>query len=103
MQQRSSTAGPGPTDPRPTARSNAATAPCSRNGPTPASTAQKPNEQPPTTPGSTPTITTAATPHSPASHQPTSCPTCVDRTPRVRTMDPKTLEDAGLLYDVTGP
>ena len=30
--------------------------------------------------GSTPTITTAVTPRSAASHQPTSCPTCVDRT-----------------------
>ena len=65
---RSSTSGPGPTGPRPTARSNGSTAPCSRNGPTPASTAQKPNASPPTPTGSTPTITTAATPHSRASH-----------------------------------
>ena len=47
----------------------------------PRPTAQRPNAQPPTPTGSTPTITTAATPHSTASHQPTSCPTCVDRTP----------------------
>ena len=33
---RSRTSGPGPTGPRPTARSNGSTAPCSRNGPTPA-------------------------------------------------------------------
>ena len=32
---RSSTAGPAPTGPRPTARSSGSTAPCSRNGPTP--------------------------------------------------------------------
>ena len=51
-QHGSSTAAPAPTGPRPTARSNASTAPCSRNGPTPATTAQKPNAWPPTRPGS---------------------------------------------------
>jgi len=54
--------------------------PCSRNGPTATSTAQKPTAQPPTPTGSITTITTAATPHSKASHQPTACPTCQDRT-----------------------
>ena len=76
----SHTSGPGPTDPRPTARSNASTAPCSRNGPTPSPTARGRTRRRSSPTGSTPTITTAATPHSAASHQPTSCPTCVDRT-----------------------
>ena len=66
---------------RPTARSSGSTAPWSRNGPTPDPTDQRPNAPPASTSGSTPTITTAATPHSRASHQPTSYPTCVDRTP----------------------
>ena len=39
----SPTSAPAPTGPRPTARSNASTAPCSTSGPTPAPTAQKPN------------------------------------------------------------
>ena len=68
----SSTDGPGPTDPRPTGRSNGSTGPCSRNGPTSTSTAQKPNAPPPTPTGSITTITTAATPHSTASHPQTA-------------------------------
>ena len=71
----SHTSAPGPTGPRPTARSNGSTAPCSRNGPTPAPTPPRPNASPPSRAGSTPTITTAATPHSRASHQPAACPT----------------------------
>ena len=43
----SPTSGPGPTGPRPTARSNASTAPWPTAGPTPASTTQKPNAEPP--------------------------------------------------------
>ena len=62
----SATAAPGPTDPRPTARSNASTAPCSRNGPTSAPTAQKPNDGDASTAGCTPTTITAATPPSAA-------------------------------------
>jgi hypothetical protein len=58
----SSTATQDPTGPRPTARSNASTAPCWRNGPTPAPTAQKPNDAKRSPAGCTPTITTADTP-----------------------------------------
>ena len=89
----SHTSGPGPTDPRPTARSSGSTAPCSRSGPTPSPTAPRPNAPRSSPTGSTPTITTAATPHSAASHQPTSCPTCVDRT--ARSPGPARRRDAG--------
>ncbi|GAW49791.1 uncharacterized protein PD653_3907, partial [Nocardioides sp. PD653] len=61
--------------------SNASTAPCSRNGPTPAPTAPRTSAQPASNSGCTPTITTAATPHSAASHQPTSYLTSAVRTP----------------------
>ena len=58
---------PAPTDRRPTARSNASTAPCSTNGPTNALTPAIPNEAHPCQTSSTPTTTTDATPHSQAS------------------------------------
>ena len=60
---------PGPTGHRPTARSNASTAPWPTAGPTPASTTQKPNAEPPCPAGSTSTITTDPTPPSEASHR----------------------------------
>ena len=66
----SNTAAPAPTGPRPTARSNASTAPWPTNGPTPGSTAATPNAATITQPGSTPTITTAATPQSAANRPP---------------------------------
>lgn len=82
--RRSSTDEPGPTGPRPTARSNGSTAPCSRNGPTPRPTPQKPPASRPTPAGSITTITTAATPHTKASHQSPACPTSPDRTASAR-------------------
>ena len=58
---------PGPTGPRPTARSNGSTAPCSTNGPTSAPTAQKRERRRRTRrAGSTPTTITATTPPSAA-------------------------------------
>jgi hypothetical protein len=48
-----------PTGPRPTARWNASTAPCSTSGPTPAPTNPKPSGAPPLTPGCIPTTITA--------------------------------------------
>jgi len=59
---------PGPTDHRPTGKSNASTAPCSPNGPTCLPTPATPNEPQRSHPSCTPTTTTAATPHSAASH-----------------------------------
>ena len=72
----SSTNAPARTGLRPTARSNATTAPCSRNGPTPEpyrlrSRTRRRFRRP----GSIPTITTEATPHSKVSHQPAASPT----------------------------
>jgi transposase len=61
--------GPGPTGPRPTARSNGSTAPSPTAGPTPASTHQKPSAGTPYRAGSTSTITTEPTPPSEADHQ----------------------------------
>ena len=58
-----------PTGPRPTAKSNATTAPCSMNGPTPKPTDQKPTVLPLSPTGSITTIITEATPHSTVSHQ----------------------------------
>ena len=58
----SPTNGPGPTGPRPTAKSRGSTAPLPTAGPTPASTPQKPNAEPPCPDGSTSTITTEPTP-----------------------------------------
>ena len=52
---------PGPTGPRPTARSNASTAPWPTAGPTPASTTQKPPAEKPCPHGCTSTITTEPT------------------------------------------
>jgi hypothetical protein len=60
---------PGPTARRPTARSNASTAPWLTAGPTPASTAQRPSVEPRSRPGSTSTITTGSTPPSAAHRQ----------------------------------
>jgi len=77
----SSTAEPGPTGHRPTARSNGSTGPCSRNGPTPRHTPQKQTAQRHTPDGCITTITTAATPASRASHPSTACPTSSVRTP----------------------
>lgn len=57
----SRTSEPGPTGPRPTAMSNASTAPCWRSGPTPAPTGQNRNDATHSPSGSTPTITTADT------------------------------------------
>ncbi len=66
--RRSPTSEPGPTGRRPTARSNASTALCSRNGPTPAPTPARTSASPPSPSCCTPTITTAATPRSQALH-----------------------------------
>lgn len=60
--------------PRPTAKSNASTAPRSTNRPTPAPTRQKPNDEQRSRDACTPTITTA-TPHSQANHPPAAFPT----------------------------
>ena len=76
----SPTAGPAPTGRRPTARSNASTAPCSSSGPTPAPTNQRPNGEQPCPPGCTSTTITATTPHSVATHPPAASLTSVDRT-----------------------
>jgi hypothetical protein len=57
-----------PTGRRPTARSNASTAPCSTNGPTYGPAPATPNAPTPWQTSCTPTSTTAATPHSAASH-----------------------------------
>ncbi len=66
--------------PRPTEKSNASTAPLQTNGPTPAPTAQTPNDAKLSQPGSTPTTTSAATPHSADNHQQAASPTSQDRT-----------------------
>ncbi len=58
----SHTSEPGPTGPRPTARSNASTAPCWTSGPTPAPTAPGRNDVRRSRSGCTPTITAADTP-----------------------------------------
>src|ERR1700760_522724 len=63
-------AAPDPIDRKPTARSNASTAPWPTNGPTPGYTPATPNAMPSTHAGYTPTITIAATPHSAVNHQP---------------------------------
>jgi hypothetical protein len=65
----SPTNAPGPTGPKPTAKSNGSTAPSPTAGPTPASTNQPSNATPPCQPGCTSTITTAPTPRSEAAHQ----------------------------------
>jgi transposase len=59
---------PGPTDPRPTARPNASSAPCSKAGPTAPSTAQAKNAPAPLTAGSSTTTITANTKPSANSH-----------------------------------
>lgn len=59
---------PAPAGRRPTAESNASTAPCSTNGPTSAPTPATPNAPQPWQTSGTPTTTTAATPRSEASH-----------------------------------
>ena len=79
--RRSSTAAPAPTGPRPTARSNASTAPSPANGPTPRSTSPTMHAQPPTPTGSTSTITTDPTPASEASSPPTAFTTSRGTTP----------------------
>ena len=63
-----------PYHPPPTARSNASTAPCSTNGPTPASGRQTPAEPEPLTASSTATTITDTTPPS-AAHPPAASPT----------------------------
>src|SRR6478672_1215462 len=75
----SPTNAPGPTDPRPTARQSASTAPWATAGPTPATTPQKPNDAQPCRAGSTSTITTGSTPRSVA-HRPAGSTTCLDIT-----------------------
>ena len=61
-------ASPAATDPKPMAKQNASTAPCSTNGPTPSPTPATSTAPRPYPPGSTPTTTTATTPHSAANH-----------------------------------
>ena len=56
--------GPGPTGPRPTARSNASTAPWPTAGPSRGSTTPRPPAEPPCQHGSTSTTTTGPTPRS---------------------------------------
>jgi hypothetical protein len=67
---------------RPTARSNASTAPCSRNGPTTGLTPQTANGGQHSPTGWTVTTTTDPTPASAATHQPAASPTSPDSTPR---------------------
>ncbi len=62
------TSAPGPTDPRPTAKSNGSSAPCSAAGPTAPSTAQAPNATPPSPAGSTRTTPDDHTAPSATSH-----------------------------------
>jgi hypothetical protein len=73
------TGGSGSDDPRPTARSNASTGPCSTNGPTPASTPPTASATGPLTAGYTSTTITAATPPSEAK-RPSPGPTSRDNT-----------------------
>jgi hypothetical protein len=54
---------------RPTARSNASTAPCSTNGPTSGPTPATPSAPPPWQTSCIPTTATAVTPHSAATHR----------------------------------
>ena len=86
---RSNTAAPGPTAPRPTAKSNASTAPSPPSGPTPRSTSQTKPAQRPTPTGSTSTITTDPTPASEASSPPTAFTTSELRTARRDPSDPR--------------
>ena len=71
----SATNAPGPTGPKPTATSNASTASCKRNGPTPMPTTQKPNGNPATRTSSSTTISAGPIPHSKAPHPPAASPT----------------------------
>ena len=72
---------PTPTTGHGTAKSNGSTAPSSRNGPTSASTDQKPPAPPRLTAGSTSTTITAPTPASAASHPSPASTTCPGSTP----------------------
>ena len=78
---------PAPTGPRPTAKSNASTAPSSRNGPTSAPGPANNNAKTPTGDSSTTTITTEPTARSTGKHPPapsgTTSPAChlVEHTP----------------------
>src|ERR1700754_5088306 len=72
----------GPTGPKPTARSNATTAHCSTNGPTPSPTSPKPTGAPPCPHGYTTTTITDTTPAS-ADHPPAAYPTSRVRTASV--------------------
>ena len=65
----SNIAASGPADPRPTAKSNGSTAPCSTSGPTSAPTPQTADAPVPLTASCTPTTITAATPPSEATHR----------------------------------
>jgi hypothetical protein len=69
---------------KPTEKSNASTAPCSRNGPTPRRTAATPTASAISPPGCTPPITTAATPRSAANHRQAASTTCQVSTPSNR-------------------
>ena len=70
---------PAPTDPRPTAKSNASTAPSPMNGPTPRHTPAKTPAAKPYPDSCTPTITTGTTPPS-AAHPPAAFLTSLGRT-----------------------
>ncbi len=76
---------PGPADPRPTARSNASTASCSRNGPTSGPGPQKPQRTPPTPDSSTSTITTDPTARSAGQHPSPPSATSRDNLPAEHT------------------
>ena len=71
----SATYAPGPTGPRPTAKPNASSAPCSPAGPTAPSTATAPNAPPPCPAGSTTTITDDPTAASATSPRPAASAT----------------------------
>jgi hypothetical protein len=76
------TSAPGPTGPKPTARSHGSTAPCSTRA-TRTDTAAKPTGEPPCRHGCTPTTITTTAPRS-AAHPLPASPTCPGRTARRR-------------------
>ncbi len=90
-----SPAGPGPGGRRQTARSNASTAPCSTNGPTPGPTPQTPNGRERFPAGWTGTTTTDPTPESAATPQPAASPTSPDNTSRACRLDHGGLAGSG--------
>ena len=76
------TSEPGPTGPKPTARSNASTEPCNGNGHTSGSTPATRPAPEPCRAGYTSTTITDHTPHSGAAHQRAASPTCRGSTTR---------------------